>query len=379
MNKMLIVAPKTNNLINFRGDLMKDIIKKGYEVVAIVPEKEEEDYFEQNGIKLRFIELDKNSFSLLKAYSYYRELIRIMKEEKPDKVFSYTIKPVVFGSLAASKAKVKEIYSLVCGLGYLFSVNTLKVKLLRTFCGLGYKWALSKNTKVIFQNQDDIDEFTKRGYVKKDKCELVNGSGVNLEKFTKNDIPTDKVSFIMVSRILKEKGVLEYFEAAKIVKEKHPYAKFVYIGAIDKNVNAVSLDILKPYIDNYIVEYIPETNVVEQYLAKSSVFVLPSYYREGIPKSIIEGTAMGRPIITTDTPGCRETVQVGINGFFVEPKNVNDLADKMTWMIENKDKLQEMGNKSYELCLSKFTIDIINKDMMRVMNIKMTDEATLNV
>lgn len=370
MAKVLIVAPKTSNLINFRGDLIKDIRKKGYEVTAIVPEKESEDYFEQLGVKLRFIELDKNSFSLFKTYDYYKELIRIMKEEKPDKVFSYTIKPVVFGSLAASKAKVKEIYSLVCGLGYLFSVNTLKVKLIRTFCGLGYKWALSKNNKVVFQNQDDIDEFTRRGYVKKEKCELVNGSGVNLEKFARNDVPTDRVSFIMVSRVLKEKGVLEYFEAAKRVKERYPEAKFTYIGAIDKNVNALGLDTLKPYIDNGDVEYIPETTTVEKYLAEASVFVLPSYYREGIPRSIIEGTAMGRPIITTDTPGCRETVTVGVNGFFVQPKNVDDLAEKMTWMIENKDKLQDMGNKSYELCLSKFTIDIINNNMMNIMNIK---------
>ena len=280
MAKVLIVAPKTSNLINFRGDLIKDIRKKGYEVTAIVPEKESEDYFEQLGVKLRFINLDKNSFSLFKTYEYYKELVRIMKEEKPDKVFSYTIKPVVFGSLAASKAKVKEIYSLVCGLGYLFSVNTLKVKLIRTFCGLGYKWALSKNNKVVFQNQDDIDEFTRRGYVKKEKCELVNGSGVNLVKFTRNDIPTDRVSFIMVSRVLKEKGVLEYFEAAKRVREKYPEAKFTYIGAIDKNVNALGLDTLQPYIDNGDVEYIPETTTVEKYLAEASVFVLPSYYRD---------------------------------------------------------------------------------------------------
>ena len=379
MSKILVVAPKTSNLINFRGDLMKDIIKNGYEVVAVIPEKESEEYFKNNKIKLRFIELDKNSFSLLKTYSYYKKLIKIMKEEKPDKVFSYTIKPVIFGSLAASKAKVKEIYSMVCGLGYLFSVNTLKVKLIRTLCGLGYKWSLSKNNKVIFQNKDDIEEFTKRGYIRKDKCELVNGSGVNLEKFAKNNIPQDKVSFIMVSRVLKEKGVLEYFEAAKVVKEKYPEAKFVYIGAIDKNVNALSLDTLKPYIDNKIIEYIPESENVEKYLAESSVFVLPSYYREGIPRSIIEGTAMGRPIITTNLPGCKETVQVGVNGFFVEPKNANDLADKMSWMIENKEKLQEMGNKSYELCLNKFTIDIINNNMMRIMGIKTPVSQTLNV
>ena len=368
MKKILMIAPKTNTFVNFRGDLIKDIKKLGYKITVIVPENDCEDFFKENDVDVRLIDLDKNSTSVLKTISYYNNLKRIIKEEKPDKVFSYTIKPVIFGSIAAQKAKVKEIYSLICGLGYLFSVNSLKVRILRKICGVAYKYALKYNSKVIFQNSDDIDEFVKRNYIKKEKCELVNGSGVNIEKFRRNDLPKD-LSFLMVARVLKEKGVMEYFEAAKVIKEKYADIKFSYIGAIDKNKNAINFDVLKPYIEKGIVNYIPETDHVERYLEECTVFVLPSYYREGIPRTLIEATAMGRPIITTNTPGCRETVIDGKNGYFVKEKNIEDLVNKMIYLIEHKDKLIEMGDISYKICMDKFTIDKIDKEMMRIMRI----------
>ena len=206
--------------------------------------------------------------------------------------------------------------------------------------------------------------------MKKDKCELVNGSGVNLKKFKRNKIPSGEVSFLMVARVLKEKGVMVYLRAAKMVKEKYPDVDFVYIGPIDKNKNAISFDELKPYIDGDIINYIPETNRVEKYLAECSVFVLPTYYREGIPKTILEALAMGRPILTTNTPGCKETVIDGENGFFVKVKRANDLVEKMVWMIEHKNQLQVMGDKSFVMCKEKFTIEIIDKRMMEIMEVE---------
>ena len=367
---VLMVAPKTDTFVNFRGDLIKDIRRKGYNVTVIVPEDECREFFKENQVRVRLINLNKNSFSVFETFSYYKDLKRIIGEEKPDKVFSYTIKPVIFGSMAAYKAGVKEIYSLICGLGMLFCSDSLKIRIVRSVVGVLYKRALRCNTKVIFQNKDDIDEFVGRGYVKKEKCELVNGSGVNLTRFARNKLPKTKVSFLMVSRILKEKGVMEYLKAAKMVKEKYPDVKFVYIGPIDKNKNAIDFDALRPYIDAGVVEYIPETREVEKYMADCSVFVLPTYYREGIPKTILEAMAMGRPILTTDTPGCRETVIDGENGFFVKVKRANDLAEKMIWMVEHRDKLQKMGDKSYEMCKEKFTIEIIDARMMGIMEVR---------
>lgn len=367
--KFLIISPQTKNLINFRSDLICDILKKGYDVVAVVPEKSHENFFKENNVKVRLINLNKNSVSIFDTLKYYKSLKEILKEERPDTVFSYTIKPVIFGSMAAHKAGIKEIYSLICGLGMIFSSDSFKAKILRFIGGKMYKHALKYNKKVIFQNKDDINEFVKKGYVERSKCELVNGSGVNLKKFARNKLPTNKIVFLMVSRVLKEKGVMEYFEAAKIVKEKYPEVQFNYIGDVDKNKNAVSLELLKPYIKSGVVNYIPETNEVEKYVAESSVFVLPSYYREGIPKTLLEGTAMGRPIITTDTPGCRETVIKYENGLFVKTRDAKDLAEKMIWMIEHKNKLQKMGDKSFEICKKKFEIGIINEKMMGVMGV----------
>ena len=368
--KVLMIAPKTDTFVNFRGDLIQDIRKKGYNVTVIVPEDTNRKFFKDNDVKVRLINLNKNSFSVFNTADYYNNLKKIIKEERPDKVFSYTIKPVIFGSLAAKKAGVEEIYSLICGLGLLFCSDSLKVRVVRGMIGALYKRALKCNIKVIFQNKDDIEEFVGRGYVERSKCELVNGSGVNLKKFVRNRLPSHSVSFLMVSRMLREKGVVDYFKAAKIVKEKYSEAKFVYIGAIDKNKNAIDFDILKPYIDEKIVEYVPETKEVAKYLAECSVFVLPTYYREGIPKTILEAMAMGRPILTTNTPGCRETVVDGVNGYFVKVKRAGDLADKMIWMIEDITKLQKMGDESYKMCLGKFTVEKVDEEMMRIMEIE---------
>ncbi|MBR2641464.1 glycosyltransferase family 4 protein [Candidatus Saccharibacteria bacterium] len=368
--KFLMVGPKTKAVVNFRGDLLCDIKKKGYEVVVVVPENVDKSFFKQNGIKVRLVNLNKNSLSVFGAFSYYRNLKKIIKEEAPDKVFSFTIKPVIFGSIAANRAGVKEIYSLICGLGMIFSSDTLKMHILRFVGSHLYKYALKYNKKVIFQNRDDINEFVARELVKRSQCELVNGSGVNLKKFSRNNLPKDKVSFLMVSRVIKEKGVMEYFKAAKIVKEKYPDAEFAYIGAIDKNKNAINMEELKPFIDEGVIKYIPETNHVEKYVGECSVFVLPTYYREGIPRTLLEAMAMGRPILTTNTPGCRETIAEGENGYFVKAKRAKDLADKIIYMIEHRSDLQKMGDKSYQMCLEKFTIEIIDERMLEVMGVE---------
>ena len=368
--KVLMIAPQTDTFVNFRGDLIKDIRAKRCSMTVIVPENKCRDFFKKNGVEVRLISLNKNSFSVFNTRNYYKDLVKIIREEKPDKVFSYTIKPVIFGSLAAKKAGVKEIYSLICGLGMLFCSDSLKIKLVRSAVGVLYKRALKCNKKVIFQNQDDIDEFVKLGYVERKQCELVNGSGVNLKKFKRNALPTNGVSFLMVSRVLKEKGVMEYLKAACKVKETYPGVQFRYIGPVDKNKNALSMSELKPFFQNGTVDYVPHTDDVAGYVAKCSVFVLPSYYREGIPKTLIEATAMGRPIITTNTPGCKETVVEGRNGCFVKTRSVNDLAEKMRWMIENVKELPKMGEESYKMCLEKFTIEKINAEMMRIMGVK---------
>jgi glycosyltransferase involved in cell wall biosynthesis len=196
---------------------------------------------------------------------------------------------------------------------------------------------------------------------------MVKGSGVNMDKF-KNKPIQDYPVFLFVGRLIRDKGVLEYIEAAKLVKRRYPEAKIQIVGYFDTNPTAISPKEFHSYLDNGMIEYLGATDDVRPFLEKSSVFVLPSYH-EGIPKSVLEAMAMGRPIITTDAPGCKETVLEGVNGFLVPVKDSEKLAEKMIWMIENKDKAIKMGQQSVRICKENFDVKKVNEVLLKTMNL----------
>lgn len=367
--KILMICSKAKAHINFRGDLTKLIIEKGYDVTLIVPHDLYKKQLEDMGIKVIVMPYNKNSVSIKDNIRTIKEIEKIVEDEKPDKIFAYTIKPIILGSLAAKKCKINEMYSMVTGLGHIYSDNSFKTKIIRFICGIGYRYAFKYNKKVIFQNIDDINEVVKRHYIKREKCELVNGSGVNMEKFKRTPLPKKNV-FLMVSRVLKEKGVIEYFEAAKIMKEKYKNVHFMFVGEIDKTNYAVDVSKLQEYVNEGIVELIPETDDVASYMKKCRYFVLPTYYREGVPRVNLEALSMGRPIITTFMPGCKETVIDGKNGYFVKTKDVDDLVKKMELLISNPKEVEMMSDESYKLCKKKFDVNIINSKMLKIMGIK---------
>ena len=368
--KILMIASKTKAHLNFRGDLTKKIIEMGYDVSVVVPHNNYKKELEEIGAKVIVMPYNKNSVSIKKNLELIKLLKKVIKEEQPDKIFAYTIKPIILGSIAAHQCKFKEMYSMVTGLGHIYSDNSFKIRVLRFICGIGYKHAFKYNKKVIFQNIDDINEVVKRRYLKREKCYLVNGSGVNMERFPKTRLPKRNV-FIMVSRVLQEKGVIEYFEAAKIMKQKYKQnIHFMFVGEIDKTNYAVDIERLQKYAKEKIVEVIPETDDVASFIKKARIFVLPTYYREGVPRVNLEALAMGRPIITTFTPGCKETVINEWNGLFVKTKDVMDLVNKMEWMINNPQKVEEMANNSYQLCSQKFAVELINDRMLEILEIK---------
>lgn len=368
--KILIITSSTKMFFNFRENLVKDMIKAGYAVSVIVPENGFKKEFDRIGAKEIVIDMNKNTTSIFKNLKYIRVLKKRIKEEKPNIVFSYTIKPIILGSIAAKILKVPNIYSMVTGMGHVYEDNvSFKVKIIRFICGIGYKLAFKYNKKVIFQNPDDIDEVVRRKYLKREKCALISGSGVDMKKFRKTILPENDV-FIMVTRVLKSKGVLEYFEAAKKVKEKYPRARFLYVGRIDETSYSLKYEDLKPYIDEKIVEYIPETPDVFQYLKEARYYVLPSWYREGIPRASLEALATAKPIITTDSCGCREVINEGKNGLLVKPKDIDDLVEKMLYMIEHKKEVNKMSEESYRFCKERFEISIINRAMLKILEIK---------
>lgn len=368
MRKFVLISPKNRTVYNFRGDLVKDIIAKGYEVIVTGPDQTDVEKITALGARFKEIPMNKTGTSVLADLKYCKALTAFLKEEKPDATLGYTVKPDTFGAIAASRAGVRNITSLVTGGGYTFIATSMKARVLGIIVRMLYRIGFRKANQVIFQNEDDLKEFSEKGLVKRDKCSFVHGSGINLDHFEIASFP-EIPSFFMLSRLLKSKGVQEYLEAAKIVKQKYPEVKFYLLGKYETVMqDALPKEYIEQFIQQGIVERFDETNDVRPYYSMSSIYVLPSY-REGTPRTVLEAMAMGRPIITTDTQGCRETVKEGVNGFLVPIKNSKAVAEKMIWFLEHKDQIPQMGKNSRQYAEEKFDVRKVNADMIRMMEL----------
>lgn len=369
MKKFILVSPKNRSAYNFRGDLIKDIQNLGFEVVVTGPNKEGIDKIQALGARFIEVPVNKNGINPFADIAYCLKLRKIFKKEKADAVMGYTIKPVIYGSLAGWLAGVKNRTAMVTGAGYLFASKTLKAQIIKRVSFVLYKMGLGAAHKVIFQNIDDLNEFVENRLVKKEKCYVVNGSGVNMTKYMPSAYP-ETPAFFFLGRLVNAKGGMDFVKAAKIVKEKYPNVRFMILGKLEKNLpDAISAEDLMPFVHDGTVELFPETDNIAQYYAMTSVFVLPTAYREGTPRVILEALASARAVITTFTPGCKETVVDGKNGFFVPIHNPEAIAEKMIYFIENPKEIEYMGLASLELCKNKYEISIINKRMLEIMDL----------
>ncbi len=365
--KFILISPKNRTAYNFRGDLIKEIIARGYEVIVIGPNKDNVEKIEELGARFVEIHVNKNGVNPIEDLRYQKALYKLFMQEKPDVTLGYTSKPVIYGAIAAKKANVPHIVSMVTGVGYAFTSQSKKAKAIKTIMSFLYKKAFNCADKVIFQNTDDKEQFINEGLVDLGKCEIVNGSGVNMQRFHPLPFP-EETTFFMLSRIMNSKGVREYLSAAKTVKELHPEVRFLLLGACEGIQDSIGPEELKKYTDEGIITHFGETENVPPYYGKCSVYVLPSY-REGTPRTVLEAMATARPIITTDAPGCRETVIDGKTGYLVPVKNVNALAEKILWFADHPEKAEEMGKASFDYCLEKFEVGKVNREMMRICKI----------
>lgn len=366
--KIIFVSPKNRTVYNFRGDLIKEIVALGHEVVVTGPKNIDVDKITALGARFVEIPMEKTGVNAKSDLKYIFALKKLFKKEKPDITFGYTIKPVVYGAIAAKMAKVKNRVSMVEGLGYIFTANTRKARILRPIVKTLYRIGFSCAQRVIFINPDDFKDFTNMKLLKKDKCRLVNGAGVNLEHFSPEPLPSEPV-FFMLSRALIAKGVRVYLEATEIVRKKYPDVRMMLLGEIDETMqDSLKKEEVQKYIDSGCIEYFPEHPDVRLFYKQCSIFVLPSY-REGVPRTTMEAMAMGRPVITTDAPGCRETVVDGETGFFVPTGDGQSLAEAMCKFIENPSLIPTMGEKSYNFCKEKFDVRKINQDMIKYLGI----------
>lgn len=367
--KILVLSTSAATLLKFRADMMNDMYKAGHEVIAVAPEPENDwaEILAPFGVEYVSISMEKNGTNPFKDIRTFRELYSLICYESPDIVFAYQAKAVVYGCLAAMIAKVDAIYACITGVGSVFSLNGFKGNLIKKVLTLQYKIALSRCNIVFFQNSDNEKMFRNMGLVEDTDTCIVNGSGVNLDYFTPHPFPNDDI-FLFIGRLLRDKGIYEYMEAAKIVKKKYPFARFQILGDFDTNPTSIKRGDIEPYIKDGIIEYLGYNNDVRPFIRDCSVFVLPSYH-EGIPRSVLEAMATSRPIITTDAPGCRETVIDGLNGFLVPVQDSEKLAKKMIWMIEHREEAEKMGKESLRICREKFDVNKVNEVILKAMNL----------
>lgn len=367
--RILLISSFANSLIRFRGDFIKSLIQNGYEVFTASPKYTQEDsdtLYTMGAIPIKF-NLQRTGLNPLKDLQSIMELKSIIKDNQIDLVFPYTVKPVIYGSMAANMCKVPVI-SLITGLGYAFSGLSTKSRILQNFNETLYKLSIRKNKIIVFQNKDDYQLFIDRKVIsKQQRVDFVSGSGVNLSQYTfKEKNPSDNVSFLFVARLIKEKGIALYMEASKILKAQYPKAEFHLIGATETSPSAIGEDEINVLHAEGVVIFHGQQSNIEEHFHKRDVFVLPSYYREGLPRTSLEACACGNPIITTDSVGCREAVREGENGFLIEPQNLEALVKAMEYFITNPHKIKEMGINSRKYAEERFDVNIINNHLVNL-------------
>ena len=281
---------------------------------------------------------------------------------------NYTIKANIYGSIASRIVGVPKTISNVTGLGEVFISNVFKFAILRQIIVFAYRYTLEKNFLVFFQNEDDLVLFKNLKIMAGSRYIVLNGSGVNMEFFKPDKNKQIAKSFILVARLLKSKGIREYIEAAKLVKMDHPDAVFYLLGTVDENPSSLTLRQIYEWDREGLIQYVPPQVDVRPYLAKAQVFVLPSY-REGTPRSVLEAMSMAMPIITTNAPGCRQTVVEGVNGFKVPVRSIADLASAMRKFIQNQDLVQQMGAESHKICQTKYDVKVVNKIVVEALQL----------
>lgn len=367
--KILILSSHTPSLFWFRMDMMQEFIRLGHTVFAAAQESEDKwaEKFKKKGIDYRQIFVQRNGTNPINDLRTYREIHTLLKEIKPDKIFVYQAKTIVYGALAASRLGIKEVYSLIAGLGSVFRGKGTRSKLLSKIVEVQYRMAFKRSKKVIFQNDDDMNNLLSRKLLKKEQIEKINGSGVNLELFQPAELP-ENPAFLFIGRLIRDKGVMEYLEACKIIKSMHSDVRCLLVGPFDTNPSALKAEELEDYISDGIIEYFGEQKDVRPFIEQCTTYVLPSYH-EGTPKTVLEAMAMGRAIITTDAPGCRETVVNGQNGYLIETKNVRQLVEKMEFLIKNPDINTQMGLASIAMVQEKFDVKKVNAEIVRIMNL----------
>lgn len=373
--KVLVLASLAYSLVNFRGPLLRQMVAEGHEVIACAPDEDRETIAQLTamGVRFRTMPMDRTGTNPVRDLATLLAMIQIVRAEAPDVILAYTQKPIVYGGIAARLAGGRaRFFAMVSGLGHVYSDDHTASwggAMLRGVTSLLYRFAIMRAAGIFVFNTDDADKMREHGIAGRDRRIVqVPGSGIDTVEFAHVPIPDGPPVFLLVARLMRNKGIVEFIEAAAAVRIEHPGARFQILGRPEPGPAGFATEEIAVWRERGI-EYLGATRDVRPCLARSSVFVLPTYYREGLPRTILEAMATGRPIITTDMPGCRETVVPGENGLLVPARDIPALARAMAQLAADPVRVRSMGAHSRQLAQQHFRVDKVNEQLLSEMGL----------
>lgn len=368
MAKILIVVNEDRFFLSHRKPIAIATRENGFETIIVTKDTGCRSKIEDLGFKMISLPINPTGMNPIQEFRTFLFLYCLYHKEKPDIVHHVGLKNILWGGLAAKLCNIKGVVNAVSGLGGLFNGGLSKTAkgILRIM-----RYSNNRpNLKVIFQNDDDKFIFLYNSIVKSEQIKFTKGSGIDLKEYSYVEEPTTgTINVIFTARMVKEKGVTDLIEAAQILKPRYEgKIKFLLCGRLTPNKSGITEEYLREHCDGEYICWLGERNDVKQLLEKSHIMAFPSYYREGVPKSLIEASAIGRPIITCDSVGCRDVVEDGVNGFLIEPKNPQMLAKKLTTLIDDKALREKMGKKAREKAVQEFSIQTVIDTHLKIYN-----------
>jgi glycosyltransferase involved in cell wall biosynthesis len=367
VKRVLILGVEPDSPLNFRQDLIKELVMQGHLVtVSTMPVKPFQlAALNKLGVVFKAVHFSRAGMNPFRDFATALALYKLFQSVKPEVIIAYTAKPVVYGAIVARLTGVSQFVALITGLGYSFVDGPeFARRVARLIATNLYRVALRFTSVVVFQNPDDRKTFSDLGLLNREATVgVVNGSGVDVSYFNVVPLPT-QTTFLMIARLLVDKGIREYAEAALKIREEFPAVRTLLVGSLDPSPNSVTQAELNQWIASGI-EYLGQQTDIRLSIAQASVVVLPSY-REGTPRAVLEGMAMGRAVITTDAPGCRETVQDGVNGLLVPPRNSSALFAAMKSLVGQSERVAGMGKMSRDIAEKKYEGKAVARDLAKL-------------
>lgn len=353
------------NLYLFRAPIIKELVNKGHKVYAICPSGDKNDALKSLGCDVVNYEISRKGLNPFAEVLTIKKIYEVIKPLDLDILQNFTAKPNIYGSIAGKKANIPLVCNAVTGLGSFYIDGSFKSKVVKTIMNTLYKYANSKADRCIFQNSDDMNYFVQSGFVDAKKAVLIKSSGIDTEAFVSQEVhKNEKINVLMIARAIWHKGIKEYYEAGSLLKDLN--VTFTLVGDTDEHNPSCAN---KDFLENGNVKWLGHRDDIKEQIDKCDIFVLPSFYGEGVPRTLLEAASMGKPIVTTDNVGCREVVDDGINGFLVPVKDSKALAQKIKIFVENETMRNEFGKASRKKAVEEFDVKVVVEQYLRLYDV----------